>query len=176
MANLSHINIDNVDIGPDSGEGFSLIPEGKYMAKVTDSKLIPTRAGNGHILELTWQIQSGPHERRLIWDKITLIHTSQQAQEIGRKQWKKALRAAGIDHSPQDSSEIHNKLVRRLRLSQHRTALRHQTQSRPITLRLGRPTFRRQQRKRLKKRLPVNRKRRHLGAAIRARVLYHFKN
>lgn len=112
MANLSHINIDNIDIGPDSGEGFSLIPEGKYMAKVIDSKLIPTKAANGHILELTWQIQSGPHERRLIWDKITLIHTSQQAQEIGRKQWKKALRAAGIDHGPQDSSEIHDKLVR----------------------------------------------------------------
>ena len=112
MANLSHINIDSVDIGPDSGEGFSLIPEGKYMAKVTDSKLSPTKAGNGHILELTWQIQSGPHERRLIWDKITLIHTSQQAQEIGRKQWKKALRAAGVEHSPQDSSEIHNKLVK----------------------------------------------------------------
>ena len=112
MANLSHINIDNVDIGPDPGEGFSLIPEGKYMAKVTNSKLVPTRSGNGQILELTWQIQSGPYERRLIWDKITIIHKNEQAQDIGRKQWKKALRAAGIDHSPQDSSEIHGKLVK----------------------------------------------------------------
>ena len=123
MANLSHINIENVEIGPDSGEGFSLIPEGKYMAKVTDSKLIPTKGTHqpsagakpepkGWLLELTWQIQSGPHERRLIWDKITLIHKSEQAQEIGRKQWKKALRAAGIEHSPQDSSEIHGVMVK----------------------------------------------------------------
>lgn len=112
MANLTHINVDNVDIGPDSGAGFSLIPEGKYLAKVTDSKLVPTKAGTGHILELTWQIQSGPHERRLIWDKITIIHTSEQAQEIGRKQWKKALRAAGIDYSPKDSSELHGRLVK----------------------------------------------------------------
>jgi len=112
MANLSHVNIDNIDISPDSGVGFSLLPEGKYLAKVTDSSLTPTRSGNGHILELTWQIQSGPHERRLVWDKITLIHTSEQAQKIGRQQWKLALRAAGIDHSPQDSSEIHNRLVK----------------------------------------------------------------
>lgn len=112
MANLSHINIDNVDIGPDAGTGYGLLPEGKYLAKVTESKVQPTRSGNGQILELTWQIQSGPHERRLIWDKITIVHSSEQAQEIGRKQWKKALRAAGIEHSPQDSSEIHGKLVR----------------------------------------------------------------
>ena len=112
MANLKGINLDNLDIGPDPGEGFSLIPEGKYMAKVTNSKLVPTRSGNGQILELTWQIQSGPYERRLIWDKITIIHSNEQAQDIGRKQWKKALRAAGIDHSPQDSSEIHGKLVK----------------------------------------------------------------
>ena len=123
MANVSHINIDSVDIGPDSGVGYGLIDEGNYLAKVIDSKLVPTKgtytkqAGarpepKGYVLELTWQILSGPFERRLVWDKITLIHISEQAQEIGRKQWKLALRAAGIDPSPQDSSEIHNKLVK----------------------------------------------------------------
>ena len=111
MANLSHINIDNVDIGPDAGTGYGLLPEGKYLAKVTESKVQPTRSGNGQILELTWQIQSGPHERRLIWDKITLIHTSADAQRIGKETWKKACRAAGISYAPQDSSEIHQKPV-----------------------------------------------------------------
>jgi len=114
MANLSHVNIDSVDIGPDSGSGFELIPEGTYVAKVIGSELSPTKSLNpqtkkprGQVLELSWQLQSGPYERRIIWDKITLVHEEPQAQKIGREQWKKALRAAGIDHSPRDSSEIH---------------------------------------------------------------------
>jgi len=123
MANLQHIDMNGVDIGPDAGSGFDLLPEGKYSAMVTESKLIPTKGTyqpepgakpvpKGWILELTWQILSGPHERRLVWDKITLIHTSADAQRIGRETWKKACRAAGISYAPQDSSEIHNKLVR----------------------------------------------------------------
>ena len=128
MANLSHIDMSNVEIGPDAGSGYDLLPEGKYLAKVIDSKLVPTKGmyqpvdanGNaqgepvpkGYLLELTWQIQSGPHERRLIWDKITLIHhTSDDAQRIGRETWRKAVRAAGLGAAPQDSSEIHQRPV-----------------------------------------------------------------
>ena len=122
MANLSHIDMSDVDIGPDASSGYDLLPEGKYLAKVIESKLIPTKGTyqpepgakpvpKGWILELTWQIQSGPHERRLIWDKITLIHTSADAQRIGKETWKKACRAAGISYAPQDSSEIHQKPV-----------------------------------------------------------------
>lgn len=122
MANLQHIDMSGVDIGPDAGSGFDLLPEGKYSAKVIESKLIPTKGTyqpepgakpvpKGWILELTWQIQSGPHERRLVWDKIMLIHKSADAQRIGRETWKKACRAAGISYAPQDSSEIHQKPV-----------------------------------------------------------------
>jgi hypothetical protein len=113
MAKLN-IDLSNVDIGPDSGSGFELIPEGTYVAKVIGSELSPTKSLNpqtkkprGQVLELSWQLQSGPYERRIIWDKITLVHEEPRTQKIGREQWKKALRAAGIDHSPRDSSEIH---------------------------------------------------------------------
>ena len=122
MANLSHIDMTQVDIGPDGGSGYDLIPEGKYLAKVIESKLVPTKGTyqpdnnskpvpNGHLLELTWQILSGPHERRLIWDKLTLIHKNAEAQKIGRETWAKALRAARVENTPQDSKEIHDKLV-----------------------------------------------------------------
>ena len=120
MANLSHIDMTDVEAAEESG-GFELLPEGEYLAQVTDSSLIPTQGTfrnkdgkdqpNGHMLELTWKILAGPQAGRLIWDKIVMIHVRENAEKIGKQRWKKACRAAGISFAPQDSSEIHNKPV-----------------------------------------------------------------
>ncbi len=64
MADLNGFDANQVEPRGD----FEPIPEGKYLAVITDSEMKPTKARNGHFLELTFQIQEGEQNSNALWD------------------------------------------------------------------------------------------------------------
>ena len=68
MANLNGFDANTVDPASD----FEPLPAGKYLAVITASEMKPTKSGNGHYLELTFQVIDGPYKGRMLWSRLNL--------------------------------------------------------------------------------------------------------
>lgn len=103
MVTLSGFNANNVEPATD----FSPIPEGKYLAVITESQEKPTKAQTGTYLELTFEIIEGEHKGRKIWSRLNINNPSAQAVQIAQSELSSICRAVGV-MTPQDSAELHN--------------------------------------------------------------------
>lgn len=99
------INADLSNVTPDS---FELLPPGEYLARVTDSEVTYSKAGN-QIAKFTLTIESGPFAGRKIWDQIIIQGTALKAVEIGLKKLKSMAVALGHPNPNlvQDTEEFH---------------------------------------------------------------------
>ena len=86
---------------------FDPIPAGKYVAAVIDSKMKPTKSGNGEYLELTFQILEGEHKGRQLWTRLNLNNPNAQTVKIARGELSAICRAVGV-LTPNDSVDLHN--------------------------------------------------------------------
>jgi hypothetical protein len=103
MVNLNGFDAATVDPATD----FEPLPAGKYPAVITDSEMKPTKSGNGHYLELTFQVIDGKYKGRLLWSRLNLDNPSVQAVQIAQGQLSAICRAVGV-MCPRDSIELHN--------------------------------------------------------------------
>src|SRR5215471_17477159 len=89
---------------PETQEGshFDVVPIGTYTAQVVDACVAQPKSGDGHYVGLTWQITEGEHEGRYVWQRITFLHSSTQAVEIGRRQFKDLCVATGVSEQVSD--------------------------------------------------------------------------
>lgn len=108
MADLG-IAFDSSTVKPDEGRDFGLIPTGtKVKAMVMESKVKPTSSG-GSMAELTWLIIEGEHEKRRVWQNITLRNNSEKAQQIGQAQLSAVCHAVGHIGPLHDTGDLHDK-------------------------------------------------------------------
>jgi len=103
MANLG--NFDASKVEPTTP--FDPIPAGKYEAVITESEMKPTKAGDGHYLQLTFQIIEGEHKNRLLWARLNLDNPNATAVQIARGELSAICRAVGV-MAPNDSTELHD--------------------------------------------------------------------
>jgi hypothetical protein len=103
MADLTGFNAHEID--PTSN--LEPIPAGRYLAIITDSELKPTKSGNGHYLQLTFQILEGPYKNRLVWSRLNLHNANETTVKIARAELSAICRAVGV-MTPRDSTELHN--------------------------------------------------------------------
>lgn len=103
MANLNGFDANQVD----PASSFDPIPAGKYVAAIIESEMKPTKAGNGHYLELTFEIGDGQYKGRRLWARLNLDNPNQQAVQIARGELSAICRAVGV-LQPKDSVELHN--------------------------------------------------------------------
>jgi hypothetical protein len=103
MANLNGFDANNVDPASD----FEPIPAGKYLVTITNTEMKPTRSGNGHYLELTFQVLDGQYKGRLLWSRLNLDNPNAQAVQIAQGELSAICRAVGVMR-PKDSIEMHN--------------------------------------------------------------------
>jgi hypothetical protein len=87
---------------PEEQEGNDVLPKGEYVAQIIDASVSQPKSGDGCGINLTWQITEGKYENRYAWQWITFQHSSNQAQEIGRKQFKDLCVATGINEQVND--------------------------------------------------------------------------
>jgi Protein of unknown function (DUF669) len=96
------------DFLPESQEGNSwlLIPDGEYVAEIVEAKVAQPKNGDGHFISLTWKLSDGDYEGRQIWQRVTFLHSNEQAQTIGRKTLKDVCVALGVNEHVKDVSVL----------------------------------------------------------------------
>jgi hypothetical protein len=90
---------------PEEQEGNDVLPKGEYVAQIIDASVSQPKSGDGCGINLTWQITQGEYEGRYVWQRITFQHSSNQAQQIGRKQLKDLCVATSVNE-PVDNVEV----------------------------------------------------------------------
>ncbi len=103
MADLNGFDATTVHPATD----FEPLPAGKYLAVITDSEMKPTKSGNGHYLELVFQVIDGQHRNRMLWSRLNLDNPNSQAVQIAQGELSAICRAVGV-MQPKDSIELHN--------------------------------------------------------------------
>jgi Protein of unknown function (DUF669) len=84
------------DPNSQDGSSWELIPVGEYPASIVEIGVMQPQSGNGYYIAITWKIDEGECDGRQVWQRITFVHSSEQAQAIGRKQLKDLTVACGI--------------------------------------------------------------------------------
>ncbi len=93
---------------PENQEGtdWELIPVGEYPATIIEIGVAQPRSGDGYYIAITWKIDEGDYENRQVWQRITFVHSSEQAQTIGRKQLKDLCNATGLAGEHVENVEV----------------------------------------------------------------------
>jgi hypothetical protein len=89
---------------PETQEGNEILPVGWYEAQIIDTSVHQPNSGDGWQIALTWRITEGTYEGRLVWQRITFMHSSEQATKIGRRNFKDLCVATGISEQVTDVS------------------------------------------------------------------------
>jgi hypothetical protein len=86
---------------------YSTLPLGIYQLEVTASDVVPTKAGTGTILKLTYDVMA-PEEfkSRKVFGNMNLENPNIQAAEIGQRELASLCRAVGIE-ALENSEELH---------------------------------------------------------------------
>jgi hypothetical protein len=90
---------------PSTHEGtrdFEPFPAGWYQAQIVEGSVEQARNGNGTYLLAVFEILSGDHRGRKIYQNITLQNVNQQAVEIGQRLLKDIYASIGVTGPTRD--------------------------------------------------------------------------
>ena len=79
---------------PEEGTA-ALLPADRYIAEIIDARVEMTRNGRGQAAYFTWQITEGEYAQRQLYQTVLLTHDSEEAQRIGRANFKDICIATG---------------------------------------------------------------------------------
>lgn len=88
-------------------QDYAPLPTGEYVAMIIDSNYKQTNRGDGHYLELTYQITEGPYNGRQVWARLNLDNPSPKASEIAQRDLSAICHAVG-KLQVSDSTQLHN--------------------------------------------------------------------
>lgn len=102
------INFPLDEITMPSTSSYEPIPEGRYTCVVTSSDLKPTKSGNGHYLQLVFEVLEGPHAGRRIYERLNIDNPNKKAVNIARRAMTELCAVVGIVGELKDTEELHN--------------------------------------------------------------------
>ena len=105
MASLNG-TFDATEVAP--AVPLEVMPPGKYLAHLIESEMLPTKAGDGQLLKLVWEVLEGPSARRKIFDQLNLVNRNEQTVEIAQRTLSAICHAVGHVHVS-DSEQLHFK-------------------------------------------------------------------
>ena len=108
MADLTTLNFDPAQT-EDMGDCFKVLPPGHYNVVIVESAVNNTKAGNGKLLELKYQVIEGAHTGDTLTDRLNLVNPSELAQKIGLSQLKHICDAVGYSGQLKDSNQLHGR-------------------------------------------------------------------
>lgn len=109
MANISGSYDQNAEASAD----FAPIPNNNYRAKIIESSIedISKNSNKGRCLKLTWQVETGAYDGRLVWQRLNMwpenMDNMDKVITIANSQFASIRQATG-KLTPQDSSELHH--------------------------------------------------------------------
>lgn len=120
MANLGG-TFDATQVEPNGD--FDPVPAGEYRAMIVDSEISPISEQNdyGRCLNLSWKIDGGEHDGRLVWQRLSLwaenfkskkpeksdAQVTQESRDIAQRELSSICHAVG-KLNVQDSQELHH--------------------------------------------------------------------
>jgi hypothetical protein len=107
MASLNG-TFDATEVAP--AVPLEVLPPGKYLAHLIESEMLPTKAGDGQLLKLVFEVLEGPSARRKIFDQLNLVNRNEQTVEIAQRTLSAICHAVGQVHVS-DSEQLHFKPV-----------------------------------------------------------------
>jgi hypothetical protein len=102
---MATLNFDPNSVEDDRGP--APIPAGRYLLEIVDTQSIDNKKGTGKYLFLIMRVVEGQYEGRKVFDRINYINTSEQAQQIARKQLKRLCGLCGVTGDLVDSEQLH---------------------------------------------------------------------
>jgi len=105
MASLNG-TFDATEVAP--AVPLEVLPPGKYLSQLIESEMMPTKAGDGQMLKLVFEVLEGPYARRKIFDQLNLVNRSEQTVEIAQRQLSAICHAVEQVHVS-DSEQLHFK-------------------------------------------------------------------
>ena len=105
MASLNG-TFDATEVAP--AVPLEVMPPGKYLAHLIESEMMPTKAGDGQLLKLVFEVLEGPSVRRKIFDQLNLVNRNAQTVEIAQRTLSAICHAVGQVHVS-DSEQLHFK-------------------------------------------------------------------
>jgi hypothetical protein len=104
MASLGKFDATQHDT---EGGSYDVLPDGIYKLEVSASEVKPTKANNGTILKLTYDVvEPEQFKGRKIFGNINIENANVTAQEIGQKELASLCRACSLS-TIDDSEELH---------------------------------------------------------------------
>lgn len=103
------VPVQNTADLPDGGGALPLIPPGQYQAVIVKSDLVDNNKKTGKILELTNVITQGQFQGTEFIERLNLVNPSVQAVEIATRTLARIAEAVGMNQTPSDSLQLHNK-------------------------------------------------------------------
>lgn len=105
MASLNG-TFDATEVAP--AVPLEVLPPGKYLSQLIESEMMPTRAGDGQLLKLVFEVLEGPYARRKIFDQLNLVNRNEQTVEIAQRQLSAICHTVEQVHVS-DSEQLHFK-------------------------------------------------------------------
>ena len=102
---MSELNFNAYEVEPASE--YTPLPNGQYVAVISESTVKPTKKGDGRLLELVFVVIEGEYANRKVWARLNIANRNPDAQRIGNGHLSSICRAVGVMR-PGDSSELHN--------------------------------------------------------------------
>ena len=88
------------------------MPAGAYLVKTLDASFSPLKSGNGHGVNITYEIIEGQHSKRRIWSSLNVIHSNPEAQRIAQSELKKLCDACGVTVTDTTTHVLIGKVLR----------------------------------------------------------------
>jgi hypothetical protein len=110
MSELTTTLSEAFDVASEEGSpAFEPLPVGSYVAAINDIKCGSLKSGKGQAVSVTWEVVDDKFGGRLVFDRIILVHESEQAVKFGRRRFKDTAVACGIKDTITDLSVLQGK-------------------------------------------------------------------
>lgn len=76
---------------------FKPIPAGRYPAIILEDSIHMNKAGTGQYIKFKWQIVEGSYQGRVIFSQHNVVHSTPDAERIGRSEVQSFATALGIE-------------------------------------------------------------------------------
>jgi len=103
---MAKLNFDASTVAPNTT--FEPLPAGWYNVQITESELVPTKAGTGSILKLQQTVIDGEHAGRIVYTNLNVQNPNPIAVEIANQQLSSICHATGTIQVD-DSQDLHGK-------------------------------------------------------------------
>lgn len=102
------LNFDATTVEPQ--KNFTLLPPGRYVCKIVDSEMKPTKDGTGQYLQLKHEVIDGEHAGVAFTNNLNLENANPQTVEIAYRTLSTICHHIGKTKI-KDSKELHNQPI-----------------------------------------------------------------